>query len=328
MGEINVNEENNISNIRLPYTTENVSYPQNITLDFICYGIVNSSVAFLGIIGNIATIVILQRKEMKSAASRLLCGLFVTDIGVLFFGFILGSKYLTEKIANLNYVTYVVYPKLFTPIRFLFKWFRTANVFCTVAIAVDRYIGVCKPIYYRLLRPTRTTWIILGSILFFSFLVDLPNCFATTFIPCTNRTSDECFTVGYTDFGRAFFTHHYVWTHSIFLYIIPIIFIICCSGRIAFRLSKVRKKATIMNRHGGSSSEKRTSFVVLLIVIAFVVCHTLGAVVSFFPTKQNETERAIIVISNSLIMISSAVNIFLYAVGSETFRKQAFGIVC
>ena len=328
MGETHAYEINNISNITPPFTTENVSYPDNITLDFICYGIVNSSVAFLGIIGNIVTIVILQRKEMRSAGSRLLCGLFVTDIGVLFFGFILGSKYLTEKIANLNYVTYVIYPKLFTPIKFLFKWFRTANVFCTVAIAVDRYIGVCKPIYYRLLRPAKTTWIILGLILFFSFLIDLPNCFATTFIPCTNRTSDECFTVGYTEFGRAFFTHHYVWTHSIFLYVIPIIFILCCSGRIAFQLSKVRKKTTMMNRHGGSSSEKRTSFVVLLIVIVFVTCHTLGAVVSFFSTKPNETERAIILISNSLIMISSAVNIFLYAVGSKTFRKQAFDIVC
>ena len=106
-------------------------------------GVLQTSVAVLGIVGNILASVIVCRKEMRNSFNLLLVSLAVFDSTYLF-GSILESCRKTFELATRWHI--MLFPHVLYPFN---QIAITGSIFMTVAIAWERYIAVHYPLDYN-----------------------------------------------------------------------------------------------------------------------------------------------------------------------------------
>jgi hypothetical protein len=106
-------------------------------------GVVQTSLAILGIIGNVLASIILTRKSMRNSFNLLLVSLACFDSTYLF-GSILESFRKTFRLASTAHI--VLFPHLLYPFH---QVAISGSIFMTVAIALERYIAVHYPLDYN-----------------------------------------------------------------------------------------------------------------------------------------------------------------------------------
>ena len=106
-------------------------------------GILQVTVAALGIVGNTIASVIISRKEMRNSFNLLLVSLACFDSTYLF-GSILESFRKTFMMATNLHIA--LFPNLLYPLN---QMAISASIFMTVAIAWERYIAVHYPLDYN-----------------------------------------------------------------------------------------------------------------------------------------------------------------------------------
>ena len=108
-------------------------------LMFIFWGIVIPIIGVVGFIGNILTIIVLFRREMKSTTIYFLRTLVVTDTAIIV-GAILGLSVIsiTQLNPEMWLFTDVIYPHVYTPTNYIVMTLQMINVWVTVAVALER----------------------------------------------------------------------------------------------------------------------------------------------------------------------------------------------
>lgn len=129
-----------------------------VKFSFWVEGVAQTSIATLGIFGNLISCLILTRKHMRNSFNLLLVTLAAYDTWYLF-GAILESFRKSFNLASDLHI--LMFPYFLYPLH---QTSMTGSIFMTVAIAFERYSAVHFPINYSQVRTKGTTFLT-GSVL-------------------------------------------------------------------------------------------------------------------------------------------------------------------
>ncbi|CAH2004004.1 unnamed protein product [Acanthoscelides obtectus] len=148
---------------------------------FVVCGLFINLVGLLGLIGNIISMIILSRPQMRSSINYLLIGLARIDTvlivtSILLFG--LPSVYPYSGLFFTYY--YIVFPHI-APLAYpLAMVSQTASVYLTVTISLERFVAVCFPLKAKSLCTYGRARIYVIAIVIFSVLYNVPRLFEGT----------------------------------------------------------------------------------------------------------------------------------------------------
>ena len=298
------------------YLQDNGSVNQ---LMFVFWGIIIPILGIVGFIGNILTIIVLFRREMKSTTIYFLRTLVVTDTGIIV-GAVLGLSVLsiTQLNPDMWRFTDVIYPVIYMPINYVVMTLQMINVWTTVAVSVERFIAICYPFRSVKVCNKRNAYILIGIICVFSILYNIPRCFATSYNECTS--THKCYIVITTDFGKSFFFDQFymVWLYMFMIYIIPLLLLAVLNTLLIIELMKMRKRRAVSNIQ--ENSEANMSLVLVLIVVVFICCQSPGLIAQF-QFLDSVVMLQWLCISNTLFVLNSSVNFLIYTAVGRKFRK-------
>lgn len=309
--------------VNLSYGDEYIqdSNMRALQLMFIFWGIIIPIISVIGFIGNILTIIVLFRREMKSTTVYFLRTLVVTDTGIII-GAILGLSVvsITQLNPKLWRFTDVIYPYIYTPTNFIVMTLQMLNVWVTVAVSVERYIAICHPFKSVKICNKKNAYLMIGIITFSAIVYNIPRCFATSSSSCGDPNFPSCRTLITTDFGKTFFYEkvYSVWLYLLLIYILPLLLLGVLNTLLIVELMRMRRRRSVTNIQ--ESSETNMSIVLVLIVIVFIFCQTPGLVAQFVFLDPQVLLKWTCV-SNTLFVLNSSVNFLIYTAVGRKFRK-------
>lgn len=203
---------------------------------FVTCGLCINLVGILGILGNIISMIILSRPQMRSSINYLLMGLARIDTlliitSVLLFGF--PAIYPYSGIM-FNYY-YVVYAHI-TPVVFpLAMICQTASVYLTLTISLERFVAVCFPLKARSLCTYGRARIYVLGIVVFSVMYNLPRLFEGNVQQEWSgkyNLTVYCPTMSKFRANLEYKTIYVHWLYFICLYLLPFASLAVLNGRI------------------------------------------------------------------------------------------------
>lgn len=192
---------------------------------FITNGLLINVIGLLGLLGNVISMIILSRPQMRSSINYLLIGLARIDTvliitSILLFG--LPGIYPYSECLFTYY--YIVYPHI-TPFVFpLAMVTQTASVYLTLTVSLERFVAVCHPLRARSLCTYGRARIYVVGIIIFSVMYNLPKLWEGS---VEMHWSEEYNTTLYCPQQSSFRDNHlyqeiYIhWMYLICMYLLP-----------------------------------------------------------------------------------------------------------
>ena len=123
--------------------------------------------------------------------------------------------------------------------------FSTANIYITAALSVDRYLSICKSLYYYA-HPWRKRFIIF-PILCFSILYNIPKFFELEWTrEIVNETTTALEFIGTTEMrlNKYYVSIYFLWCNLIFHGILTFLILVSLNILTLKEMSKYKIKAT------------------------------------------------------------------------------------
>ena len=319
---------------------QNQSDPDKLRRDMLTYyvvGIGGMVVCCLGLIGNILSICVLTRPNMRTSTYSYLCALSVCDSLVLFFTAILLIKDLSKPGKD-NRLPWDegMYPYIFPYVHPMAFTFQVTSIWLTLAFTVDRYIMICHPFkaepYCTVSRARKVICILyIAGIIF-----NIPKYFeyetVETWLPLLNRTLVNC---DLTTFGKSavFRQLYHSWFYITFVCGVPFLTLAVLNMFLMRAVLESRKKGREIN----VAEKKRNDTTVMLIsvVVVFFICQmpalvsrTIWAFVDVSIAFKKLSLYTLNEIGNFLIVLNSAINIVPYYFFGRRFRRQFLKLFC
>ena len=311
------------------------------TRDLVTYyliGIGGMTVSSLGLVGNMMSLVILNRRVMRSSTYSYLSALSVCDTLFLICTMMLVSKDIHKPERNAQQWMWSegYYPYMFPYVHALAFTFQVTSIWLTLAFTIDRYIMICHPYtaepYCTVSRARKVIcFLFLGSIIF-----NMPKFFEyetiELVIPSQNKTRVG---LDLTDFGRnVYFKQLY---HSGF-YIafvcgLPFIALAVLNSFLMHAVHESRRRG----REIAAPVRRRNDTTVMLIsvVVVFFICQSpalVSRVIWARDDNQESLKRLDLYILNEIgtfmVVLNSAVNIVPYYFFGKKFRRELLHVFC
>ena len=292
---------------------------------FILEGIVQMVICLLGIIGNIVSIFLLSRPELRSFFNQLLGILASFDLVYLITIFI-------ESIRMLGYQTNVhvlLFPYFLYPVSFIAM---SCSTFSTISVALERYIAVYYPLHYNRILMDATshrgrllTYFV--PIICLGIIINIPKFLESQVIFKENGSPQ----IGVTDLrtNHLYITYYHNFFRILFIGVIPFLSIVFLNISIYLSLKRRRK--------GKRRNLEHLSLVLIMIVSTFVICHFPSLILNmhemFVIDKIKLCKQTTLggfpvwiifsgFVSDILLVINSSANLFIYFIIGPEFRKQ------
>lgn len=192
---------------------------------FLMNGILLSSIGLLGILGNIISMIILSRPQMKSSINYLLIGLARVDTVLIITSILLfGLPGIYPYTGCLFTYFYVVYPHIVPYIYPLSLATQTASAYLTLTVTLERFVAVCHPLRARSLCTYGRARVYVIAIMVFSVVYNLPKLWeASVKTQWLEQSNITIYCVRPTDFRlNNIYVNVYVhWCYLIFMYAVP-----------------------------------------------------------------------------------------------------------
>ena len=309
---------------------------------FMVYTVIMGTLIVGGVVGNSLAFVVFWKDSIKTTASFLFQSLALVDTTLLL---LVSLMYPTDEFVSFTgWLTGYsrIRPYIFVYLFPLLLIAQTASIWVVVLLAVNRYIAVCFPL--KALRWCAISKVKkqLACVLLFAVLYNLIR-FAEFRIH-TYETNDNGTTyktvARHTKLGNERLYHilyHNV-MYMIFLLGLPILILTVLNIRLMQALTTSRRnRMEMLSRR--QQQDNRVTFVLIVIIIVFIICQ-LPAFVNqvmwnFAPNQARDCgsyQFYLRPVSNTLVVLNSAVNFVIYAAFNKRFRhvlaQTVYGSAC
>lgn len=201
--------------------------PEEKFFAFIMNGIFLNFVGFFGIFGNIISMIILSRPQMKSSINYLLIGLARCDTVLILTSMLLfGLPAIYPYSGYLFTYYYNVYPHM-APVLFpLAVIVQTASVYLTLCVTLERFVAVCHPLRARSLCTYGRARIYVFVIIIFSVLYNLPRFWEVSHASNYDErfnTTIYCVVASALRKDSVYIAVYIHWMYLVFLYFLPFV---------------------------------------------------------------------------------------------------------
>lgn len=278
--------------------------------------IVNALLLLASTSGNIAVIVILMKNKRFNVPTNELYIISLAFADLIVALFYIPVNVLTDYFKGL-WLLGPVGCKLLNYIRLT----AITNVELTlVAIAVDRYFAICRPLWHNK-SADRTRKVIIGLWLLSALLMS-PYLYIlreTTFTFLDDKlTAHFCL----RNYGSYTFKIIVVVFQFTALYIIPLSIVIISYGKVALRI-----RASITTSRNIMRKKQRAVICVVVITLVFIVCWTPVWTIQMYKELSNEGyyadwEKELLFWSVFVANISTIIHPTIYAVFGQNLREK------
>lgn len=144
-------------------------------LDFVVNGVLLNVVGVLGIFGNVVSMVILSRPQMRSSINYLLVGLARCDTVLIITSILLfGLPAINTQTGLLETYANYLFPQLAPVVYPLAMIAQTVSVYLTLTVTLERFVAVCHPLRARSLCTYGRARLYVVLIIVFSTIYNLP----------------------------------------------------------------------------------------------------------------------------------------------------------
>jgi len=269
---------------------------------FWCDGVLVVVVGLIGFVGNLLSLFVLSRPSLRDVFHQLLFALACFDILYIVCG---GINYTFRGFEANSDVYTILFPYFLHPFTDIAM---AGTIFMTVAITVERYLGLCHP----LLNPqSRKSWFYVVPVLLFSVLLNVPKFLEiklewycgkpnengtmvqvwyndTAKLPLTQcemvSDTENVPTVDVTALRKNddYIRGYLMWTRLFTTAIIPVTLLLILNVLI---IRDVITSAKKVNRFGSARRQRKEinlSLVLLAIVFLFFICHACRIINDIF----------------------------------------------
>ena len=308
---------------------------QEINRQFVIEGLILTIIGSIGILGNIGAVAHFGKAKYRQHRFYLLMlTLAVVDILLI-----------------ISFIWFFSVPAFSGKNRHTYRWsiwlypvihiFSTGNVFLTVAISLDRYLAICKPLSYH--SSPYTTIKILVPIAFVSIGYNIPRFFELEWLVYSEK---ELELLVYFEklngsginlelgawptklqMDKNYFEIYVLWLNIIFLGVLPMLVLIGLNISIFKEMRRLQQYVLGGDKHDEKWRETQLKLanINFVIIIIFIVCHLFHHVLSAYElychynigypvTKwpHKHTRFVISEISHVMIVFNSCVNFYVY----------------
>ena len=299
---------------------------------FITYTLILGVIIVVGIIGNCLTFVVFWKGNFKSSTSFLFLSLSLIDSAFLltvFPQFCVGS--FVEYTGWFKGFSSVV-PFLIVYDTFLFSTTKTATIWVTVLVAVNRYIIVCRPLRASQWCTISRVKIQLAVVLVLAVVCNISDLFNFR-IKYYARNNGTSYVIG-VDYGMLvkWGSFHEVYDHVVVYVLwtgVPLFILTLLTIRLIKAMKAHRRMQQEMNSLH-SQQDSNMTFALILVVVVFVICHVQRFLLSMVPHEvfNDNLWRVLRSISTVLIVLNSAVNFAIYTLANKRFREVLTKNIC
>ena len=204
-------------------------------------GVISTVVAIFGFVGNLISIWVLADEELRrSAFNRLLLALAIIDCMFIMPGTIIYTAKAFAWEADWYNRTFPVFIYPFTEISLC------SSIYMTVAIAVERYIGLCRP--FQRLSGSCSAKTYITPVVLVAMILNIPKFFESETTYRTSKGDNTTITsIGVTSLRLHpdYITYYWMWTRLLTTGVIPFLVLALLNSKIylAIRKSKHELRA-------------------------------------------------------------------------------------
>nr|CAD7581253.1 unnamed protein product [Timema californicum] len=318
-------------NGRLYSETTSSEERQDIIYQFITNGVLLNVIGVLGILGNIISMIILSRPQMKSSINYLLIGLARCDTVLILTSLLLFGLPAIFSYTGCLFTYYVkVYPHL-APVLFpLALIAQTVSVYLTLTVTLERFVAVCHPLQARSLCTYGRARFYVIIIIVFSTLYNLPRFWD---IVVLERGFDENYntTIYFVQPSPLRLNPTYIkvyihWLYLVFMYFLPFSCLALFNTAIYRQVRRANKERQRLSRL--QKKEIGLATMLMCVVTVFFLCNILALVNNILEAFYDRSVDKLVKTSDLLITINSSVNFIIYVIFGEKFKRLFFKLFC
>merc|ERR1719234_1014897 len=275
---------------------------------------------------------------MVSSFHQLLLALAVLDI-----------IYVTTNIVDYSVVkVFQVHPTIYSYL-FPYLWYPLHNIllswtaYLTMGLATERYLAVCRPIFYRSLELTYSCKARVASYLlpsmFASILLNIPK-FLEARLQVVEWTDSDNITVEAVWFNVTslridpdYVLYYVHWTRLLCTGAIPFLYLFYINLRIYSRMRQ-NSQSSVRNRPSSAKKAGNLATILILIVLVFLISNTPRLVLNLTEViiyngwlttsgcnVMPEWYSILISINHLFLTINSSINFLIYCSVGERFQR-------
>lgn len=321
---------------------------QSILIDYIVSDFVVPTICVLGLIGNILNLVVLTREQLRCSLKPMersvntgFVALALSD--VLFCLLYLLDLFTHKKPTDGVYASMLkVYYKTYK--EPILNIFLLSSTWLTVAMAVGRYVAVCRPIQARAFINPRGTQVAIGVVFGGSIVVNMPR-FWHYYVdkrPCLQWPNNDTVVVSCSPYvkmaGSLYLNRTFRIVYNIVLstvgIFIPFVVLIVCNLCLVRAL---RRSYAMQRRYRGDQAKdsgQRITPTLIAMIVLFVVLVGPSEILTFLGSLSRQNSRSYYrfriaaVVTNCLLLLNFAINVVLYCVLNTQFRRVMKNLFC
>lgn len=308
------------------YPCQQPDFPE---YEFWSNGILLNFVGFLGVLGNILSMIILSRPQMRSSINYLLIGLARCDTILIITSILLfGIPAIYPYTGFLRFYYFRLLPDISHVVYPLAMIVQTASCYLTLTVTLERYVAVCHPLRARALCTYGRARLYVIVIIIFSICYNVPRFFEVQLEEYQDEEFGFIYCIKATDL-RANLTYINVyihWLYLVFIYFIPFSGLMLFNAMIYRQVRKANRERQRLSR-----TEKREiglATMLFCVVIVFLGCNILALLVSSIEAFTQEIYDPFVKTSNLLVTINSSVNFIIYVTFGEKFKRIFLLLFC
>lgn len=297
--------------------------------EFWSNGILLNVVGVLGILGNILSMIILSRPQMRSSINYLLIGLARCDTVLILTSILLfGVPAIYPYTGYLRYYYLRLLPEISRVVYPLAMSAQTASVYLTLTVTLERYVAVCHPLRARALCTYGRARIYVVVIIIFSICYNVPRFFEVDLSEYEDREFGfvYCITASEMRADTNYINIYIHWLYLIFIYFIPFLSITFFNSMIYRQVRKANRERQRLSR-----TEKREiglATMLFCVVIVFICCNILALLINIIEAFSGKIYDRLVKTSNLFVTINSSVNFIIYVIFGEKFKRIFLLLFC